>query len=151
MEIRNAVHPHDFKTYDTDRLRKEFLIEEIFTNGKINMTYSYVDRIIAGGAFPAEEPLLLEGGKEIGADFFLERRELGIINIGQDGLILVDGKKYDISPRDGLYVGMGAKEVVFESKNKDLPAKFYFNSAPAHTHYPSVKIDIKRAKPVKLG
>jgi 4-deoxy-L-threo-5-hexosulose-uronate ketol-isomerase len=151
MEIRNAIHPNDFKTYNTDQLRKEFLIEEIFTKGKINMTYSHVDRIIAGGAAPAEEPLLLEAGKEIGADFFLERRELGIINIGQDGIIRVDEKKYDINARDGLYVGLGAKEVVFESKNKDQPAKFYFNSAPAHTRYPTVKIDIKSAKPVKLG
>jgi 4-deoxy-L-threo-5-hexosulose-uronate ketol-isomerase len=86
MEIRNAIHPHDFKTYNTDRLRKEFLIEEIFTKGKINMTYSHVDRIITGGVSPTEKPLLLEAGKEIGADFFLERRELGIINIGQDGM-----------------------------------------------------------------
>ena len=151
MDIRNAVHPHDFRTYGTDRLRKEFLIEEVFTDGKINMTYSHVDRIITGGASPAEEPLLLEAGKEIGADFFLERRELGIINIGQDGLIRVDGKQYDINQRDGLYIGMSAKEVIFESKNKDKPAKFYFNSAPAHTHYPTVKIDIKKAQPVKLG
>jgi 4-deoxy-L-threo-5-hexosulose-uronate ketol-isomerase len=151
MEIRNSVHPEDAKLYTTERIRKEFLIKGLFTPGNIEMTYSFIDRIIVGGACPADSPLELKAGKEIGAEYFLERREMGLINIGQKGSVTIDEKKYELEPRDGLYIGMGARKIIFESEDPLNPAKFYFNSAPAHKSYPSVKIKIEEAKPQHLG
>ena len=155
MEIRQPSNSKDAKHYDTDRLREEFLIEEIFVPGEIRRIYSHIDRIITMGYTPTEKPLELGEGlntmTNLGTDFFLERRELGVINIGGKGAITVDGKKYVLNPRDGLYVGMGAKEVVFESDDKNAPAKFYTLSAPAHTTYPTVHIDITKARKVPCG
>ncbi|TCO74548.1 5-dehydro-4-deoxy-D-glucuronate isomerase [Marinisporobacter balticus] len=150
MEIRYGVSPSDAKAYDTEVLRKNFLIDDLFVPGKLKMVYSHIDRIIAGSASPVEA-LRLEGGKELGAEYFLERRELGIINIGAKGYVTVDGKKVELNPRDGLYIGKGVKEVVFESEDPANPAKLYLNSAPAHKAYPMVKIDIKKANPNQLG
>ncbi len=151
MEIRYAVHPSDAKKYTTTELRENFLIEEVFVKDEIALTYSHVDRIIAGGAMPVNEELILEAGKEIGADYFLERRELGLINIGGKGIVVLDGKEYVLEPRDGLYVGKGTKEVAFKSVDASKPAKFYINSAPAHVAYETVKIEISKASPVHLG
>lgn len=151
MDIRYANHPNDVKRYTTDEIRENFLIEEVFTGDKINLTYSHVDRIIAGGVMPVEGELELAGGKELGSEFFLERRELGIINIGGDGKVILDGTEYEIKSRDGMYVGMGTKEVKFISIDKENPAKFYINSAPAHKNYPTVKIEFEKAQPVRLG
>lgn len=151
MEVRYAAHPGDAKTYDTERLRKDFLIKNIFETGKVSMTYSHVDRIIAGGICPGKEALKLKAGKEIGAEYFLERREIGIINIGAPGRVVADGIEYHLGARDGLYVGMGVKELVFYSDDEAEPAKFYFNSAPAHKSYPSIKISIEDATPLSLG
>ena len=151
MDIRYANHPEDVKKYDTRELRKHFLIEDIFQSDKINLTYSHVDRIIAGGIKPVKEILSLEGGKELGSEYFLERRELGIINVGGDGIITLDGKVYEIKSKDGLYIGRGIKELKFESKDIENPAKFYVNSAPAHMTYETVKIEFDKAQPVKMG
>ncbi len=151
MDIRYANHPRDVKRYTTDEIRRDFLIEKVFEDDKVNLTYSHVDRIIAGGVKPVEESLELKGGKELGSEYFLERRELGIINIGGDGKVTLDGVEYEVKSRDGLYVGMGVKEVKFESTNKENPAKFYINSAPAHKEYPTVKIEFANAQPVRLG
>ena len=151
MEIRYPAHPQTFKTYDTEKLRKEYLIENLFEPGEISLTYSHVDRIIAGGVCPAESSLQLEAGKQLGADYFLERRELGLINIGGQGSVTIDGEEYVLGPRDGLYIGMSAKEVSFTSADKNTPAKFYFNSAPAHKAYPTVKVGLSDAKQVHLG
>lgn len=151
MEIRYSTHPEDAKYYTTDELRAEFLIPKVFIPGEINLVYSHVDRMIAGGATPLEKPLKLEAGKEIGAEYFLARREMGVINIGGKGRIKLDGEVYELGPRDGLYAGMGIKEVIFESEDPGNPAKFYINSAPAHTSYPTVKIDINKANPRHLG
>lgn len=151
MEVRNAWNPNDVKHYTTEKLREEFLIPELFIPGEVKMVYSHVDRIIVGGVCPSGKVLALEAGKEIGADYFLERRELGIINIGGKGTVTVDGQEYTLEARDGLYVGKGAKEVAFSSADSSNPAKFYFNSAPAHTTYPIVKIEISKAQPLKLG
>ncbi|KQC10480.1 MAG: 5-keto-4-deoxyuronate isomerase [Candidatus Cloacimonas sp. SDB] len=151
MQIRDGVNAKDFKHYTTERIRNDFLITDLFTKSEINMTYSNIDRIIAGSACPLEKPLRLEAGKEIGAEYFLERRELGVINIGGKGTVKVDDKKYQLESRDGLYVGMGAKEVSFESENSDGYAKFYLVSAPAHRTYPNVKININDAKPQHAG
>lgn len=151
MEIRYAWHPDDVKFYTTDELRENFLITELFTPGNIKMVYSHVDRIITAGICPADKPLVLEAGKELGAEYFLERREMGIINVGGAGKITLDGVIYDLAARDGIYVGMGTKDVTFESIDAANPAKFYMNSAPAHTTYPTVKIDITKANPNPMG
>jgi len=152
MENRYASHAEDAKHYTTERLRSEYLIEDIFVEEEVKMTYSHFDRIIVGGAYPKKKELNLEAGKEIGADYFLERRELGIINIGTGkGSVLVDGEEYDLEPKDGLYVGMGNKEIVFKSEDASHPAKYYFNSAPAHKSYPTVKVIASEAKPQHLG
>lgn len=151
MNVRNAVNPKDAKYYDTQRLREEFLITDLFLPGKVSMTYSHIDRIIVGGITPLENALEIEVGKELGTDYFLERREMGIINIGGAGTITVDGVAYQMAPRDGLYIGMGSKEITFASEDAKNPAKFYFNSVPAHKTYPIVKIDITKAKANPMG
>ncbi len=151
MDIRYANHPRDVKKYTTEEIRRDFLIEKVFEDDKVNLTYSHVDRIIAGGVKPVEEILELKGGKELGFEYFLERRELGIINTGGEGKVTLDGVEYKVKSRDGLYVGIGVEEVKFQSINKENPAKFYINSAPAHKEYPIVKIEFEKAQPVRLG
>ena len=151
LDVRYANHPEDSKHYTTEELRKHYFIETIFEADEAALTYSHVDRIIAGGIMPVTKEVRLEGSKELGSEFFLERRELGVINVGGAGKIVVDGVEYKMNPKDGLYVGMGSKELVFTSEDSANPAKFYVNSAPAHTTYPIVKIDIEKANPVKLG
>jgi len=151
MEVRYAMHPDQFKTLTTDEIRKEFLIENLFEYGKINMVYTHVDRVIVGGAVPTVEVLILEDGKEIGAQYFLERREIGIINIGSKGYVVADGQKFELDKRDGLYIGMGTKKIEFGSDEPANPAKFYFVSTPAHKQYPIEKIDIKNTEATHLG
>ncbi len=141
MEVRPGANPNDVKTYDTARLRHDFLIQDLFVKGEIKTIYSQIDRIIVGSATPADKALKLEAGAELRAKYFLERREMGIINVGGNGKVTVDGTVYNFKYRDGLYIGMGAQEIIFESDNADEPAKFYFNSAPAHMTYPTVFID----------
>ena len=150
MEMRNAWHPKDVKYYDTARLREEFLIQSLFVEGEIKMVYSHVDRIIVGGVCPVQ-PMPLEAGEEIRAAYFLERRELGIINIGAPGTVTVDGEDFVLETNDGLYVGMGKQEIIFKSRDEAQPAKFYFNSAPAHATFPTVKIGIDMLEATKLG
>ena len=140
MELRTAASPRDVKHYTTDRLREEFLIQGLFTLGEIKMVYSHIDRIITGAAVPGKEILKLTAGEELRAEYFLQRREMGIINIGGDGVITVDGKEYQVAHKEGMYIGMGAKEITFASKEEETPAKFYFNSTPAHHTYPTVLI-----------
>lgn len=151
MEIRNAVNPRDFRQYTTERLREEFLIPVLFTPDSVHLVYSHIDRIITGGAMPVDRPLTLDAGEELRAAYFLERRELGVINIGGAGSVTVDGTVYEMAPRDGMYIGRGSREIVFASADPAVPAKFYLSSCPAHTTYPTVKIDISRAKKVPCG
>ena len=151
MDIRHASNPCDAKHYTTERLREEFLIETLFVADEITMTYSHIDRIIAGGMMPVNKGLSPKADKELGVDYFLERRELGVINIGGPGRITLDGKVYEMNPRDAIYVGMGTRELLFESTDAANPAKFYFNSCPAHKTYDTVKIDIAKAQKRKLG
>jgi 4-deoxy-L-threo-5-hexosulose-uronate ketol-isomerase len=151
MDIRYPAHPRDFKQYTTEDLRRDYLIDTLFVPGEAQLVYSHVDRIIVGGICPAEKALSLQAGKELGAEYFLERRELGIINIGGQGSVVVDGTTYEMGPRDGIYIGMGAKEISFASADQNAPAKFYCNSAPAHTSYPTTKVSLGDAKQVKLG
>lgn len=150
MEIRYAHHPEDFKTYTTEKMRREFLIPSIMVPGEITLVYSHVDRIIAGGAVPIE-PLALEAGKELGVSFFLERRELGIINVGPQGTVTLDGEKHVLDKTDGLYVSLGVKEIIFSSTDPKNPAHFYINSTPAHKAYPTTKILRKDIQPAALG
>ena len=151
FDVRYASSNKDARSYDTARLREEYHIGGLFKKDEIRLVYSHFDRIIAGSVCPAERELKLEAGKEIGAEYFLERRELGVINIGEKGFVSLDGKDYEMEPRDGLYVGKGIKDIVFKSIDKNKPAKFYINSAPAHKTYPTVKINISKANPVTLG
>ena len=151
MEVRDAANAKDVKYYTTDRLREEFHIANLFTKDNIRMVYSHIDRIIVIGMMPVFAELKLEAGKELAADYFLERRELGCINIGGKGIITIDGTEYEMNPRDGIYVGMGNKVLTFKSVDPENPAKFYMTSCPAHTQYPIVKIDITKARKVPCG
>ncbi len=139
MELRTASSPKDVKHYTTERLREEFLIQDLFVPGEIKLVYSHIDRIITGSAVPLS-PLVLKAAEELHADYFLQRRELGVINIGGAGVIRIDGTKYEVGFKEAMYIGMGAKEIQFESLDSTTPAKFYLNSAPAHTTYPTVLI-----------
>ena len=145
FDIRYANHPDDSKKYDTTELRDKYLIEKLFEADDMLLTYSHQDRIIAGGAMPVKKTLSLGTFKELATNYFLERREMGVINVGGAGVITLDGKKYDIGFKEGIYIGMGTKQVEFSSKNEKQPAKFYINSSPAHKTYPTVKI----VKPVE--
>ena len=140
MELRTACSPKDEKYYDTKRLREEFLIDDLFHPDEIKLVYSHIDRIITGSAVPVKEKLILTAGEELRADYFLERRELGVINIGGAGVITVDGRDYEVGYKDGMYIGMGKKDISFASADENKPAKFYMNSAPAHKTYPTVLI-----------
>ena len=151
MEIRYAVHPDHGKNLDTRGMRKNFLVESLFKLGEIKMVYSHVDRIITGSAVPLSAALVLEGGKELGSNYFLERREMGIINIGGPGKVVTETQTYTVGARDGLYLGAGTKDVRFESDSPDKPAEFYINSAPAHKVFPSRIVTLKDAKEVNLG
>ncbi len=139
MELRTAASPKDVKHYTTDRLREEFLVDDLFKVGETKLLYSHIDRIIIGSVVPLS-PIKLTAGEELRAKYFLERRELGVINIGGAGTITVDGVDYKVDYKEGMYLGMGTKEVVFASENPENPAKFYLNSAPAHKAYPTVLI-----------
>ena len=151
MRNRYANNPKDSKRYDTEELRENYLVEGIFKDDQIELVYSHVDRIIFGGIKPVYKELKLEAGKEMGVDYFLERRELGIINIGGKAIVTIDETEYELKEKDGLYVGKGNKEVSFKSVNPEEPAKLYVNSVPAHKEYETVKIDIEKANPVRLG
>ena len=151
MEVRDASNAKDVKYYTTDRLREEFHIANLFTKDNIRMVYSHTDRIIVIGMMPVKLELQLEAGKELAADYFLERRELGCINIGGKGVIVVDGETYEMNPRDGIYVGRGHRDLRFRSVDETNPAKFYITSCPAHKEYPTVKIDITKARKVPCG
>ena len=144
MEVRPGANPNDVKNYDTDRLRHDFLIQDVFVPGEIKTIYSQIDRIIVGSATPTDKALKLAAGDELRAAYFLERREMGVINIGGKGSITLDGVRYDFDYKDGIYIGMGTKDIVFESVDASNPAKFYFNSAPAHKTYPTRFINPER-------
>ena len=151
FDVRYANHPDDAKRYNTEEIRSHYLIERLFEKDSISLTYSHVDRIIAGGAMPVDKELPLEAGRELGTDYFLERREMGIINIGGPGRLLIDGEEHRVGSREGAYVGRGVRELSFSSETSSNPAKFYINSAPAHMNHPTVLIDLDKANKVKLG
>jgi 4-deoxy-L-threo-5-hexosulose-uronate ketol-isomerase len=150
FETRYASSPQAVKQYDTAQLRSEFLIDNLMELGKINLTYSHYDRYIAGSAVPVQ-PLTLETIDPLKSSFFLERRELGIINVGGNGTVTADGVVYELGFKDALYIGSGNKEVIFKSDDTNNPSKFYLNSAPAHTNYPNKKVGLAEANKLQLG
>lgn len=150
ITTRYASHPNEIKHYDTEKLREHFLLEKIFQNDQITGVYSAFDRLIVGGIFPSSAPLTLDPIDQLKADYFLERREIGIINVGNTATIVVDGAEFSLDKKEALYIGRGTKEVVFHPA-KSGDALFYFNSAPAHTSYPTKKIGMQDAEKVEMG
>jgi len=149
-EIRFSNHPDDAKQYGTERLRKEFLVEKLMVPGEINMVYSMNDRYIVGGAVPVTE-LELTSIDPLKSQYFCERRELGIINVGGAAGIQIDGKEYHLDYKDALYVGAGSKQIVMISKEEQNPAHLYFNSAPAHKAFPCKRVTLPDAEVAALG
>ena len=150
-ELRYAAHPKDAKNYDTARLREDFLIQNLFVDNEVNMVYSMYDRLVVGGAKPVGEELVLEAIDPLKATHFLSRRELGIFNVGGAGRVKVDGKVFDLDFKEALYLGSGDRAVTFESVDAAKPAKFYFNSAPAHCNYPDKKVTKADAVVAEMG
>lgn len=149
--FRYAANPNDVKAYDTEKLRAEFLIETLFTKDEINLVYSMYDRLIVGAAMPVNEKLALETIPYLKSENFLDRREIGIVNVGGKGEVHVDGQIYELDKKEAMYVGKGVKEVFFLSKDGSNPALFYLNSAPAHIAYPTKKIGKENAVVIELG
>ncbi|MGV3760923.1 5-dehydro-4-deoxy-D-glucuronate isomerase [Parapedobacter sp.] len=150
-ESRYALGPVETKGLDTAGLRENFLIETVFADDEIQLVYTHYDRYIAGGAKPVNKPIELETIDALKAPYFLERRELGVINVGGSGQVTVDGEEYTLGFKEALYVGKGSREVIFSSNDAADPAKFYLNSAPAHQAYPTKKVTKAEAEVVELG
>jgi 4-deoxy-L-threo-5-hexosulose-uronate ketol-isomerase len=151
MEVRHPIHPEHMIMFDTSELREHFLVSELFTPGEPKLVYCFYDRLIVGGVCPIEPVTLAIDPKIIGAAFLLERRELGIINIGGDGLVVADGVEFSLANGEGLYVSMGTRSLEFRSADSTNPARFYLNSAPAHAALPTTKITLADAEPITLG
>ena len=151
VELRYAAHPDDVKHWDTTKLRKEFLIENIFEPDEIYLVYSMYDRYMVGGAMPVKDKLMLETDAMLKSENFLDRREMGIINVGGNAVIQASGQSYNIGFKEALYLGKGTDNVIFISVDPTKPAKLYINSAPAHHTYPSRKIAVSDAEIVVLG
>lgn len=149
-QVRYAASPREVKQMDTKALRDEFLVEDVMTVNTIKWVYSHYDRFMVAGVVPKNE-VTLETVDELKSEFFLERRELGIINIGGKGAVNVDGTVYELENKEALYLGQGNKTVVFSSANANTPAKFYLNSTPAHKAFPNKKIGIEDVEVVELG
>ncbi|MCR8556640.1 5-dehydro-4-deoxy-D-glucuronate isomerase [Mucilaginibacter sp. BJC16-A38] len=151
MKVLHSVHPEDFKKYDTALIRERFLIDDTVQKDAINCVYTHYDRMIVGTVNPVTKSISLENYPNLRADYFLERREIGIINVAGNGSVTVDGQTYDLGKLDCLYVGKGVKQVSFESKNANDPAVFYLLSAPAHVTYPTTFMGIDEAAKVEAG
>ena len=150
-ESRYASNPQSVKQYNTKQLRDEFLIDNLMKEGEIRFVYSHYDRYIAGSAVPTNIPIQLESIDILKMPNFLDRREMGIINVGENGAVIVEGISYDLGFKDALYIGSGNVEVIFKSDDAKKPAKFYINSAPAHTNYPTKKVSLAEANKLELG
>lgn len=151
LEERYAVHVDDYKHYDTEKLRKHFLIETIFVADDVQFTYTHYERLMVGGAMPVNKPVALGSFDQLKSEFFLARRELGAINIGGNGKVSVDGEAFAIGTKEAIYIGRGAKEVIFSSDDASNPAKFYLNSTPAHQTYPTKKVNKENSKVLHVG
>ncbi len=151
FEERYAYNPEDFKSYNSERIRKEFLVEKVMVSNEINMVYSHIERFITAGAVPTDKPLKLETLDALKAEYFCQRREVGIINIGAAGTVTVDGTVYNINTKEALYIGKGSKEIIFASNDPKNPAKYYINSTPAHKEYPTKHVTLGDANILHLG
>ncbi|WP_431292645.1 5-dehydro-4-deoxy-D-glucuronate isomerase [Pedobacter sp. P26] len=151
FESRYAQSPKEVKQMDTAALRENFLIENVFEADQVNLTLSHFDRYIVGGAMPVDQKIALPNHDDLKATYFLERRELGIINVGGKAIVTADGEKYELDYKEALYIGKGTKEVFFESATPGEAAKLYINSAPAHHTYPTKKVSKAEAEIVELG
>lgn len=151
MNTRFSVHPQQYRTMTTDELRATFLVETLFNPGKLDLLYWENERTVVGSAVPTHAPLTLEAGTELAADYFLQRREAGILNVGAAGHVTVDGTRYELNNRDCLYIGRGSEAVSFASADPAAPARFYILSYPAHTVYPTTLARRADAAPVHLG
>ncbi|MDR0742900.1 MAG: 5-dehydro-4-deoxy-D-glucuronate isomerase [Tannerella sp.] len=151
IEERWGTHPNDVKHYDTAQLRNEFLVEKLFETDEVIMVYTHNDRLIIGGALPVKESLKLETVDLIRSEYFCERREVGVVCIENEGIVSVDGQVFEMVYKDALYIGRGAKEVIFKSKDATRPAKFYFASSPAHTAFPTAAITKEMRRTRELG
>ena len=150
-EIRYAAHPEDAKNYDTQRLRRDFLIERVFGQDEVNMVYSMYDRMVVGGAMPVGEALVLEAIDPLKAPYFTTRREVGVFNVGGAGTVQVGDDVFALDYKEALYIGRGDRDVVFRSKDASQPAKFYFNSTTAHAVYPCRKVTKQDAVVAHMG
>jgi 4-deoxy-L-threo-5-hexosulose-uronate ketol-isomerase len=151
MEIRFAHSPKETAAMDTDALRKHFLVQQLMQADKLSLVYSHYDRMIIGGVKPVAKKITLSNPAELRAGYFLERREMGIINVGGKGVVTADGKNYSLDKLDALYLGRGTKKITFASAAKKAPAIFYLLSAPAHHSYPAAVCTKAQAMPVELG
>src|SRR5258706_13028470 len=151
MRVIHQVHPEDFVRYTTQQIRDKFLLENLVVQDKIECAYTHYDRMIVGAAFPINTALQLDTYKQLKAEFFLDRREIGNINIAGNGNVLVDAEKIEMGKQDCLYIGKGRQKVVFSSINKSNPAKFIFFSCPAHQEYPVRLMKPSEALPTELG
>ena len=150
-EIRYAAHPEDAKSYDTARIRRDFLIEKVFAADEVNMVYSMYDRMVVGGAMPVKESLKLEAIDPLKAEYFTTRREIGIFNVGGEGTVKVGDEEFTLGYKEALYIGRGDRDVFFASTDAAKPAKFYFNSVTAHTAYPCKKVTKADAVVAHMG
>ncbi len=151
MNTHRTADDISYKALDTTGLRDRFLIQDLFSEGQLQLSYTDLDRAIVGSAVPTVEPLVLAAADALRADYFCERRELGVINTGAAGSITVDGTSYDLANRECLYIGRGSKEISFASTSASEPAQFYLLSYPAHADYPTTHAKIEDANLVQLG
>ncbi|MFB9862835.1 5-dehydro-4-deoxy-D-glucuronate isomerase [Rufibacter immobilis] len=148
---RHSIHPTDAKSYDTQKLREAFLIESLFKADAVEVVYTLYDRLIVGGVHPVTRPVALDTFPTLRSEFFLERRELGIINVSSESTVTVDGKEFTLKTKEALYIGKGVREVIFHPAPNGADTRFYFNSAPAHHAYPTKKVTLEEAETVETG
>ncbi len=151
MKTRMIPDPVRTARMDSAELRESFLIDDLFAPGEVRLTYTFLDRMIVGSVVPTEQRLELTGGKELAADYFAERREVGVLNLGEPGTVTVDGQELALRRLDGLYIGRGAEQIAFASERADARARFYLASLPAHATHPTTLIPKDRAEPMHLG
>lgn len=151
MDVRYAVGVNEYKRMTTPELRKTFLVDNLFNEGRLDLLYCETERVVLGSAVPAAGVLTLDGGKELASETFCKRRELGVLNLGAAGTVTVDGEAYDMEHLDGLYVGRGIKAIAFQSQHPANPAQFYLVSYPAHADYPTTQAKRADAEEIKLG
>jgi 4-deoxy-L-threo-5-hexosulose-uronate ketol-isomerase len=151
LKVLQSVHPEDFKTYQTEKIRERFLMDKLVQPNQINLVYTHYDRMVIGAANPTTEKIALSSYPNLRAEYFLERREIGIINVAGDGEVTADGQTYAVNKLDCLYIGKGVKEVSFSNKDAAQPAVFYILSAPAHATYPTTRMGHSEAAKVNAG